>query len=225
MRFDDAERVGGKRVPLAHAHFPQSGGDEGRGEVVFLAHDLAHVFLSAQGNNAGTRLGGRKLQVGQRNLRGFHRPGRTGQPLPVEMVNEIAPTGRAAFFAEGECHRAEAFDVDRRTSGLVIERNIPLDQLVIVLRDFGQDARRGSRAAQEQDAREAHRQFHFFLKALHGASARREHVQCGVHDDWMHRVVADAFGRGFGECDESGGASVACGQFAHAAEFRTVGQT
>ena len=207
-----------------HAHFAQSGGDEGRGEVVFLAHDLAHIFLSAQGDNAGTRLGGRTLQVGQRDLRGFHRSGRTGQPLPVEMVNKIAPTGRAAFFAEGERHRAEAFDVDRRTSGFVIERNIPLDQLVIVLRDFGTNARLGSRGAKKQDAREAHRQFHFFLQALHGASARREHVERGVHDDRMHRVVAGALGRGFGEGDEAGRASIAGGQFAQAAEFRTVGQ-
>ena len=40
----------------------------------------------------------------------------------------------------------------------------------------------------------------------------------------MHRVVAGALGRGFGEGDEAGRASIAGGQFAQAAEFRTVGQ-
>ena len=201
LRFDHTKLIGGKSIALAHAHFAQSGGNEGCGEIVFLAHDLAHVFLSAQCDHIGARLGRCALQFGQRDFRRFHRPGRTGQPLPVEMVNKIAPTGRTTFFAEGERHRAESFNVDRRTSGLVVERNISLDQLVIVLGDLGLHVRFGPGTAQEQNAREADRKLHFFLQAFHGASARRENMQCGVHDDRMHGVIGGALGCGFGERD------------------------
>ena len=121
----DAEGRGGKRSLSrrgARPHAAEAGGDLRCREGVLLDHDGLEVIRAAQPEHLVQRARRPLAQIRQRGrfqrpVRGFGR-----RPLPVNMVNKIAPfAGRGSGAAHrGKGHGAEAVHQDARFAAVVI---------------------------------------------------------------------------------------------------------